>query len=241
MRRLLAGTLVLAALGGAGPAQADERIIAAPVNQYATPNVTIDQGEPLFFRNADLSNHDVVARLAGPNGKPLFTTPLIGPGAEAAVEGARSLTAGRYEFFCSIHPFMQGALTVTSMGTPQPGPGGGSGGGGGGDSQPPSVQVRLLDRSASKVRRARRIRVRVEMNEAGSVELTATTERSRRPVTVARGRHSFASPRSAAITLRLTRAGRRAVRAGRTLKLAAVGRDGAGNQGSATTQRKLRR
>jgi hypothetical protein len=79
------------------------------------------------------------------------------------------------------------------------------------------------------------------MNEAGSVELTATARRSRKPVTVARGKHEFESGRSARLTLPLTRAGRRAVRAGRTLKLAGVARDQAGNQGSATTQRKLRR
>jgi plastocyanin len=233
--------VVVGALAAAPAASADERIVAAPVNQYATPNVTIDQGEALFFRNADLSQHDVVARQNGPNGRPLFSTPLIGPGAEAEVTGARSLTAGRYDFYCTIHPNMTGALTVSSAGTPQPGPGGGGSGGSSGDSQAPAVEARILDSSASRVRRARRVRVRVQMNEPGRAELTVTAERSGRPVTVARGTHEFASARSARISLPLTRRGRRAVRAGRTLRLAAVGRDGAGNQGSATTQRRLRR
>jgi plastocyanin len=220
---------MVAALAVAPAAAADERIVAGPIQQYLTPNVTIDQGEALFFRNADLSQHDVVSRQSG-----LFKTPLIGPGAEAAVEGAQSLTTGRYDFYCTIHANMQGAVTVTSAGTPQPRPGGG-------DSQAPALQVRILDSSASKVRRARRLRVRIELNEGGTVRLTATTERSGRPVTVARGSHEFQSARSARVTVPLTRAGRRAVRARRTLNLAGVARDRAGNQGSATTQRRLRR
>jgi plastocyanin len=235
MRLRLAGALSVL-LAAAPAASADQRIVATPPNQYATPNVTMAQGEPLLFRNLDLSQHDVVAHQNGPDGKPLFKSPLIGPGAEAAVEGARSLTTGRYEFFCSIHPFMRGAVTVTSAGTPQPG-----GGGSGGDSRAPALEVRILDSSASKMRRARRLRVRVQMNEAGRIELTATAERRGRPATVARGTHEFASARSARIALPLTRAGRRAVRAGRMLRLSGVARDGAGNQGSATTQRRLRR
>jgi plastocyanin len=230
--------LTVACLAAAPAASADQRIVAAPVQQYATPNVTMSQGEPLFFRNLDLSQHDVVPHQTGPDGNPLFTTPLSGAGAEAAVEGARSLTTGRYEFFCSIHPNMQGVLTVTASGTPQPG---GGGGGSGGDGQAPAVQVRILDSSASKVRRTRRLRVRIETNEAARVEMTATTRRGRRPVTVARGSRELSGARSATLALPLTRSGRRAVRAGRTLKVATVARDRAGNQGSATTQRKLRR
>ena len=222
-------------MAAAPAASADQRIVAAPVNQYATPNVTINQGEALFFRNLDLSQHDVVAQQNGPDGKPLFSTPLIGAGAEAAVEGAQSLVAGRYEFFCTIHRNMHGTVSVTSAGSPRPG------GSGGADAEAPAVQVRILDSSASKVKRTRRLRVRIRTNEAARVELTATTRRGRRPVTVARGSHELPGARSATISLALTRTGRRAVRAGRTLKVASVARDRAGNQGSATTQRKLRR
>jgi plastocyanin len=231
-RALLIATCLGGGLAGApATAGADERIVAAPVNQYATPTVTIDQGEPLFFRNLDLSQHDVVAHQNGPGGKPLFKSPLIGAGAEAAVEGAQALTTGRYEFFCSIHPFMHGTVNVTTAGAPQPGGGG----------QGPALQVRILDSSASRVKRAGKIRVRAETNEAARIELTATTERRRRPVTVARGRHEFEGARAATLTLRLTRSGRRAIRRGGTLKVSGVARDREGNQGSATTQRRLRR
>jgi plastocyanin len=233
---LTAACVAAVSLAGlAAPAGADQRIVAVPVHQYATPNVTISQGEALFFRNLDLSQHDVVAHQRGPDGKPLFSTPLIGAGAEAAVEGAQSLVTGRYDFLCTIHSNMRGALTVSSAGSPRPG------GSGGGDAQAPAVQVRILDSSASKVRRSRRLRIRIQTNEAARVELNATARRGRRPVSVARGSHEFSGARSATLALPLTRAGRRAVRARRTVQVSSVARDQAGNQGSATTRRRMRR
>src|SRR5688500_7197398 len=55
MRRL--APLVLAvALVPAATAWADEQIQASPFNSYDNPNVTIDQGERLTFRNTDVNS-----------------------------------------------------------------------------------------------------------------------------------------------------------------------------------------
>lgn len=228
----MSAAVPIALLVVAAPAAAEKRIIATPINQYATPSVTMDQGEPLFFRNFDASNHDVVARAAGPDGKPIFSTPLIGPGAESAVAGAQSLSAGTYQFFCSVHSNMAGTLTVTTAGTPAPQPG--SGGASGsqpptGDSSPPSVALRILDRRAAQVRRAGKLRVSVQVSEPARVTLDATIRRSGRSVTIARGTRDFPAAGSATVTLELTRAGSKALTPRSTITVTGTATDRAGN------------
>jgi plastocyanin len=71
------------------------------------------QDGSLSFANLDVAQHDVTAVQDGPDGKPLFQTPLIGFGQTAPVDGTDGLTAGQtYDFFCSIHPGMRGQLIV---------------------------------------------------------------------------------------------------------------------------------
>ena len=214
----------------------DERVVAVPVSQYGTPAVTIDQGEALYFRNLDLTSHDVVARAAGPDGKPAFSTPLMAPSAEAFVEGSQYLTSGSYDFFCSIHPGMEGKLTVTDAGQPASRPG--SGGGGGSTSgSGTSLTLRIMDGSAARIREAGRLRVRAEVSAPAHVSLKATARRGGKRVTVARGQRHFGSAGRATMRLALTKAGRRAVRSGTTVTVTGT----AGSDGSGTAKRRLKR
>jgi polyvinyl alcohol dehydrogenase (cytochrome) len=91
-------------------------IVAGPgaaSTSYATPVATTAVGGTLEFVNLDLAKHDVQSTELGPNGSPLFSTPLIDLGETATVEGLDRVQAGRaYEFFCSIHPGMRGTLNV---------------------------------------------------------------------------------------------------------------------------------
>ena len=49
----------------------------------------------------------------GPGGRPLFHTRLVGLGESAPVEGLQNVKSGQtYDFFCSVHPGMQGQLIV---------------------------------------------------------------------------------------------------------------------------------
>ena len=57
-------------------------------NRYSNPEIEIDQGEKVIFRNNDVATHDVTAEQKGPDGKPLFASELIDRGEEAEVEGA---------------------------------------------------------------------------------------------------------------------------------------------------------
>ena len=85
-------------------------IIAGPgavATTYATPTVTVQQGGSATFTNLDVPQHDVRAD----NGS--FSTPLIGTGQSAPVEGVEVLAPGAYGFYCSLHPNMTGTLQVT--------------------------------------------------------------------------------------------------------------------------------
>jgi plastocyanin len=227
---LLLGVALPAALLLAPTASADQRIQAGPSIRYTTPNVTMAQGERLTFQNLDLVEHDVTASRRGPDGRPLFRTPLIGNAEEVFVEGSQFLTTGSYGFLCSVHPQMTGTLNVTGAGTPVQRPA---------DTSAPRVSVRVGSARVSSVRRARRLRVRVTVNEAATVTLRATA----RGRTIARGSLSLGAPATRSRALSLTRAGRRAFRSGRRVAVTVSARavDRAGNAATTRARRTLRR
>ena len=226
---LLTGIALLAVLVPAGAVHADERIQAGPSTRYTTPSVTMDQGERLTFQNLDVVGHDVTATQRGPDGRALFRTPVIGGGQEAFVEGSQFLTTGSYGFLCSVHPEMTGTLNVTNAGAPVPRPA---------DTTAPRASVRLRSARVSSVRRARRLLVRVTVNEAARVSLRATA----RGATIARGALSLSGPGSRNRALSLTAAGRRATRSGRRMTVTVTARavDRAGNSRRTRTRRTLR-
>lgn len=234
MRRAAALALLALALLPAA-AHADERVYAVPVNQYSSTVITIDQGEALFFRNIDLQQHDLVARDQAA-GKPIFGTPLLAPGEEALVQGAQQLKGGNYAFFCTVHPFMTGTLTVTGSGAPAPPPSGS-------DTTAPKVTVRVVDSSVSKVRKNGKLRIEVTLDESGNARATATMRNGKKTVTIARGSRGFARAGKATVSMALTKAGRSALR---NRKSAAVtvtvhAQDGAGNDGHGSGKRTLKR
>jgi plastocyanin len=102
--------------GGDSGGGSDPPIVAGPgaaSTGYATPNATTSVGGPLSFVNFDFVEHDVVSEATGPDGEPLFSTPLIGTGESAQIEGLEEVKSGQsYRFLCSIHPGMQGTLRV---------------------------------------------------------------------------------------------------------------------------------
>jgi polyvinyl alcohol dehydrogenase (cytochrome) len=105
----VAATSLLAAPGAASAAE--QNAYAAALN-YATPTVTIGQGDTLVFNNLDTAaQHD----LLGHDGR--FGSELIGGGESSPVKGVESLEPGQYQFHCSLHSWMQGVLNVTAAGT----------------------------------------------------------------------------------------------------------------------------
>jgi plastocyanin len=226
-RALFAAALVMGALAPATTAAAAERIVAIPQSTYATQNVAIDQGEPLSFLNLDALNHDVTARGKGGNGEPLFSTPLIGPGQEAPVTGSDSLSPGEYAFFCSIHPQMEGTLTV-----------GGGGGGGGG----PSVELKVLDKKLSEVRKAGALRVSMNVDRPASMKVAASVKAGGESAKLGQASHDFPEAGSHTMEIKLSGAGKSALRGADSAKVSVTGKaeDASGNTGSARAGAKLR-
>lgn len=128
-RRGLAGAIVAAALSLGVPTAVGDAQLAAVQHDRFGPTVTIAQGESLTFYNGDSDRHNVTAASMGADGNPLFASATIGTGESAVVAGTRYLTTGTYGFNCTLHPFMQGTLVVSSAGAPlarpatQPAPG----------------------------------------------------------------------------------------------------------------------
>ena len=236
-KRVVAAALV-AGLACPALAWADKTIEAAPPDRFVTTDVTMDQGERLVFHNGDTVTHDVTATQKGPDGKPLFATPPVDGGKEAFVEGSQYLTAGHYDFICSIHPNMKGMLHVTTNGTPQQRPGSSGPSATAVDQRAPALGVALVSRGVAVARTRNALRVRISVDESAHVMLRAVA----RPhaggplVTVARGDVHMMQPGTRRISVPLTRAGRAAVRRHRALAVIVTGRatDAAGN---VTTQR----
>jgi plastocyanin len=227
---------------GAGVAYADATIYAGPPNQFFQGDVTIAQGEAITFTNFDTVAHDVTASAKGADGKPLFQSAQAGSGQSAPVAGVEYLTSGSYPYICSIHPFMKGTITVSSAGTPKPRPGGGSSApppaSASSDTTAPSVTVRVLDTKRAQVRKRRSLQISVATNEPAAVAITARSGGT----VVAQGSAKLTKAATRKVTVKLTKAGLKAVKARKpvTIAIAAEAKDSAGNASSATASGRLR-
>ena len=109
--------MVTAALAVPSMASAAEQNAYAAAMSYATPAVTIAAGDTVTFHNLDtLAKHDIVGHEGG------FASELIGAGESSPVKGVEKLEPGQYPFHCSLHSWMQGAITVTQGGAGAPSP-----------------------------------------------------------------------------------------------------------------------
>ena len=215
------------ALYAAPAAHAEGQISAGPPNTYLTPDVTIDQGESVTFVNADAVEHDVLSRGAGPDGKALFRSELIGFAQSAPVEGTEFLVTGAYPFICSIHPQMEGTLTVSSAGEPRPRPG-----------DKTTLKLSVLDSKISKVKRRRFLRVRVTTNRRATVRLKARADGT----AFAKGRVRVGDAGAITAPIELTRAGRKMVKSRERIPLTVSGstKNSEGETTRAKTKRTLR-
>jgi plastocyanin len=230
------------ALLGPAMAWADKTVEAGPPNRFTTTELTMDQGEALTFRNGDTVAHDVTATATGADDKPLFESGKVNGGKSAPVEGAQYLTEGHYEFICSIHSNMKGTIHVTGNGTPKQRPGASTDSPATADRTKPRLKLRILSRTTHVARARHTLVVRVNLSETSHVELRAVARpKAGGPlVTVARRvLHKASGARS--VHLRLTRAGRAALRRDRRLAIVVTGRaiDTSGNMSTANHGRTL--
>lgn len=235
----------LAALAVAGcaalpaAARADQQVVATAPYRFATPTVTIAQGERLTFLNQDVPAHDVTAKAEGPDGRPLFASDLLRQGQAGDVRGATQLTTGEYPFLCSVHPSMEGRLIVSDAGTPAPrtDPSATSG--------PRAAALRVTaavpDRRVRSVRAARRLTVRVSVDQPAFVEVAVRLRGSSRSRTLY-ATTSMAQPGERMLRIGLTRAALRVLRGSRRVRLSisVAATDAAGNRATSRHARLLR-
>lgn len=134
------GVLLFATNPSPVPAQGalDGVITAVPRDTYLPDMIVVTRDGHVTYTNLDLAEHDVVARVYDnnfepradyirPDGSapwcanyfgdcPLFWSELIpGAGTSTAVLGIADTEVGKsYEFFCTIHQWMRGTLTVVA-------------------------------------------------------------------------------------------------------------------------------
>jgi len=217
---------VIAAVLVAATAFADGTITARPVNMYAAPVTTIDQGENVSVQNFDLAGHDVVSEKSGDDGKPLFRSEVINPGGSGPVEGAEYLTTGTYPFFCSLHPGMEATLEVTSAGQPQPRPG-------------TNITVKVVSRDLQRVVDTGKLKLGVR-SAKGTITLGARAKTRKSSIALGSKKVKWDGG-SGKVALKLSQAARNALdkRKKATVIATAVADHGGGHTERATAKRTL--
>jgi plastocyanin len=242
MGRGIGAVVAVVALALPAAASADKQVDAAPPNRFTASEYTIDQGEKLVFHNGDTVSHDVTASDKGPDGKPLFNSPITDAGKTSTVNGAQYLTTGHYAFICSIHPNMQATLHVSANGTPQTRPGAAGPAGStqtnSSDKTAPSLGVKLVSKRIKAVRQGHRLRVRVSVDEETHVVLKAIARpRVNGPLVTVAKAETHLQKGTKRVSVPLTAAGRKALRGKRGTLAVIVTAQAIDNAGNKTTER----
>ena len=217
-----------ASLLGAASAWADETITARPVNQFASPVTTIDQGEKVTFTNLDISGHDVTAYQTGEDGKALFGSALVSPASSGPVAGAEYLTTGNYAFYCTLHPGMEALLEVTSAGQPATRP------------ETEGLQVKVVSRSLDRVVESGKLKLRVS-SRRGSVLVGARAEKRKGALALGSKEVQFEERGERRVVLKLSEDARKALgkRDRATVIATATASQSGGDTARATARRTL--
>jgi hypothetical protein len=126
--RICAAAVIACAvwLFAVAPGQASPARIAAADGccTFASGPFEQPRGEVAVFDNplGASARHNVYSVGSVPGGGKLFFSATILPDGETPVRGTEYLQAGEYPFVCTLHPGMEGSLTVTGDGAPLPRP-----------------------------------------------------------------------------------------------------------------------
>jgi plastocyanin len=80
---------------------------------YDPDELTVKKGDKITVNNADTMPHTVTNGESGsdPNSGKLFDTSIINGGDSAEIDTS-AVDAGAYPFYCMVHPYMTGSLTI---------------------------------------------------------------------------------------------------------------------------------
>jgi len=194
MVALVLGAIANTAWAVAQPIGASDNVFTGG-SGGSQPTYTMDQGDnpPSLTNNGPANQHNVTARQNGPDNGPLFFSATLNPGGQAPVQGTQYLSAGTYQFFCTIHPTeMQGTLVVTSNGTPQ---------------ARPSVALEVRTKKISKALK-KGIVVALNPSPTPAVSLSSLVAKLGK-TTIGRAKFPSTGPHSPTNVIRLSKAGKR--------------------------------
>jgi len=80
---------------------------------YDPDELTVKKGNKITINNADTMPHTVTngESATDPNSAKFFDTSIINGGETAEIDTS-TIDAGKYQFYCMIHPYMKGSLTL---------------------------------------------------------------------------------------------------------------------------------
>lgn len=102
------------------PAAASATAISIPAGaatqgnpSYTPDSITVSKGDVITVSNEDTVPHTVTSGSGpqDPNSAKLFDTSII-MAAESGEVDTATLEAGEYQYYCTVHPFMTGLITV---------------------------------------------------------------------------------------------------------------------------------
>jgi len=117
LARIVVPLAVVGALLATGTAFAvSQTIVGQADNTFNAASYTSNPGDVVQLQVTG-SQHNATASALGPDGKALFRSASI-TGGTTPVNGTQYLSAGTYQFICTIHPNMVANLVVSGPGTP---------------------------------------------------------------------------------------------------------------------------
>jgi plastocyanin len=107
------GSTAAPATTATGPAITIPAGAATPGNPaYVPADLSVKKGETVTVVNDDNAPHTATSGNGPEDAGQVFDTSLIMVGASGTID-TTAIEAGEYPYFCTVHPFMKGTLTVT--------------------------------------------------------------------------------------------------------------------------------
>ena len=195
-RRLLValvGVLVLGAAATQAFATITQPVVAEDSTSFLEEGGVDGGDQGTFMNNDDSATHNVTANGRGPDKGPLFKTGNTPANTIRAIRGTEFLTTGNYAFRCTIHPVMEGTLTVDEARGPA--------------LPRPDISLKVKSKKLAKVVDSGKLQVKVKAADPTRAEnVTLKAKKGKKGITKAK-KLNLAAGGSKTVKLKLSKGG----------------------------------